>query len=111
MKTKQQVLVLTTALLLLLPFHIDADYEHSCTFHEKLNNQKYFCGDNLKKMLQTICRMVGRKKRSVDRSEKVFHPKKRALAMLNKRQNEGNQGIICECCVNKCSLNEMAQYC
>ncbi len=44
------------------------------------------------------------------KKESVFLPKSAAMGMLGKR-SLSPQGIVCECCIHRCSINELRGYC
>ncbi|XP_076078985.1 con-Ins Im1-like [Mytilus galloprovincialis] len=89
------------------------------------------CGDELSLVVTLVCegKFSLPKKRSVDHknsNEDIFPRfsplqgqilgKRNALSYLGKSKRfydygSSYQGIVCECCYNHCSLDELSQYC
>jgi len=117
----------------------DATHSHYCTTDDYmgLTPTRGVCGNNLVQFMSLICKdkfyypsmkRAGQlSKRSVMRgssnlgkldndnsddptSEKgVFLDRKNAIALLSKRSE--SRGIICECCIHQCDVEEMRGYC
>ncbi|XP_067946457.1 uncharacterized protein [Watersipora subatra] len=110
------LIVLAAASLLTI-----ADFEHFCTTNDyyygsQSYNQYQLCGSNLAEYIFDRCAgmlFVGveapkpRKKRS---KSGTFLEEKRANSFLRTKRSL-SVGIVCECCIFRCSVIELDQYC
>nr|ABU82759.1 insulin-like peptide 1 precursor [Tritonia tetraquetra] len=118
-KLSHVFLVYTAVLFVCQVSKVSANLEHVCSPSHFENQQIGICGDRLATSVQFICQYAVSSarylvKRSYPRDiDKEIHDimlnKKDALSYLTKRS--GYQGIVCECCINSCSVNELIQYC
>ncbi|XP_059169877.1 molluscan insulin-related peptide 3-like [Physella acuta] len=105
-------LVLASVLIFLLAFNVCGVFaqDRTCSYHDKPHSRG-LCGSKLADTVQLLCESRSKRdaeKEGNDRFDVMALTKKSALAFLGKRQNTG---IVCECCYNQCSNDEILAYC
>ncbi|XP_041350732.1 con-Ins Im2-like [Gigantopelta aegis] len=104
---------------------VAGDLEKVCTTEDRREGAPIggICGERISEVLSLTCNMMGRKRRSggyqnIDNdshssiARDLRLKKSVALSYIMKRKTAfGTQGITCECCYNRCTFVELAQYC
>nr|QHI00148.1 insulin-like peptide [Sepia latimanus] len=109
---------------------VNAGLEHTCN-EETIRQgpaQGAHCGVEIPNILQLLCAPAGYNERMSDRQRRNLVPTSRAVGrrgnglrdiIISKRQAKSYltkrdrnwTGIVCECCYNKCILEELLDYC
>nr|ANW11182.1 insulin-like peptide A precursor [Bugula neritina] len=111
--------LLMLTLCCLLVEEVEADFEHMCVHEDFSRSGAYSsCGSRLTSLVISKCDgnpyLASRGKRDL---EKISLTTESANSYLRPKRNyeyveDGmGVGIICECCVNTCTIRELDQYC
>ncbi|KAK6985587.1 molluscan insulin-related peptide 3, partial [Biomphalaria glabrata] len=109
-------LFLTTALLVLVlgVTQTNGVQTKVCTSFDR-PHARGICGSRLPDTVQALCSIYSQRARRDTMSEPVDPladislNKPNALSYLSKR--ESGMNIVCECCINRCDIYEMLDYC
>nr|P80090.2 RecName: Full=Molluscan insulin-related peptide 3; AltName: Full=MIP III; Contains: RecName: Full=Molluscan insulin-related peptide 3 B chain; Contains: RecName: Full=Molluscan insulin-related peptide 3 A chain; Flags: Precursor [Lymnaea stagnalis]AAB28954.1 insulin-related peptide III [Lymnaea stagnalis] len=116
--TLTKAFMVTVFLTLLLNVSITrGTTQHTCSILSR-PHPRGLCGSTLANMVQWLCSTYttsSKVKRQAEPDEeddamsKIMISKKRALSYLTKR--ESRPSIVCECCFNQCTVQELLAYC
>lgn len=98
---------------------VSADWSHSCSL---FNHRKGVCGSQLDELLESMCifgyNWQGRRRREAEPDtsgslQNILIPQSEANSYLGREKRSAFmfQGIVCECCINSCSVSELRSYC
>ncbi|XP_067947270.1 uncharacterized protein [Watersipora subatra] len=103
----------TLAMCILIGY-VEAAFEHRCKIDDYQQNARdnTLCGRNLADYLMNVlCADAGMNTKRSDIG--IFQNKHEADNFLkpSKRSDGLSTGIVCECCLHRCSRAEMSEYC
>uniref|UniRef100_A0A0C9SFK9 Ctr_146_T conopeptide n=1 Tax=Conus tribblei TaxID=101761 RepID=A0A0C9SFK9_CONTD len=105
------ILIVTLGLLL---HWSQAGHEHYCDPRAPAAPPQGICGPAVVEKVVRACRIHRRKRRSERLTVNLLKKRGSIASLLKIRaraKTDLTKGLICECCINQCSLEEYQQYC